>query len=157
MRTLQDIKINTEIKTKFIINATAMNNNKFTIDFKPTDFIIDLRTLNTPQKSANNRLRLVVISLISLVFITASAFYVHAQANADISINNPIPVQNNIIQKVANSVKMTATVPGWFKTAQTSNERLDITTNMEVFVNGQKVVPISKTVKTANLDNGLQF
>lgn len=118
-----------------------MNNNKLTIDFNQTNFIIDLRALGIPRKRANSRFKLVLISLISLIFVIASAFYVHAQVNADISTNNPIAVQNNIIKSVANSVKMTATVPGWFKTAQTSNERLDITTNMQVFVNGQKVVP----------------
>ncbi|MBU4216320.1 hypothetical protein L6270_02015 [Candidatus Parcubacteria bacterium] len=134
-----------------------MKNNKFTIDFNATDFIIDLRSINIPQKSANNRFKFVIIGLISLIFITASVFYVHAQVSADISGNISIPIRNNIIQSVANNVKMTATVPGWFKTAQTSNERLDIATNMEVFVNGQKVVPLSKIMKTANLDNALQF
>jgi len=140
-----------------------MNNNKFTIDFNPTDanFIIDLRT-NLPltptlSRGAREVNKLAIIGIVSLILITTSAFYVHAQVGADISTNNPILAQDNIVQDVANSVKMTATVPGWFKTAQISNERLDITTNMEVFVNGQEVAPINQITKNANPGADLRF
>lgn len=149
---LVNTKIKTKIKTKFIINATTMNNNKFTIDFGKTytDFIIDLRTIDISQKNASNRHKLIIVGLISLMFITGVFFYVHTQAMADISTDNPVTTQTNFVTSVANSVKMTATVPGWFKTTQISNEQLDIATNMEVFVNGQKMIPVSKIVKTAN-------
>jgi len=133
-----------------------MKNKITTINFQAQDLIIDLKkTENVPQAKSQKSKKILTILFIILLLLSTSLL-AKAEFNNNDLRKKTEPISSNE-KNNDTSVKMTATVKGWFEAKQTTNERLDISTNMEVYINGKRALIEKSASKTASLSNDLNF
>jgi len=130
-----------------------MKNLSRTIEFLQQDLVLDLRHQTQTVSYFTYNFKLTALILVITIIFPFSVF--SAQANSTPTQNNQTQSASTPPPQAVNNVKMTARVSGWYKTEETSNERLDITTNMQVYINGYKFENCAD-LKTAN-NNGLRF
>jgi hypothetical protein len=99
-------------------NVDSVNTNtKTNRGWKRKACVIDLKSIRREEQRSMFRKRRMFLFGIALVSILAGSTLV---ANAE-------------------SVRVGATVPGWYAVNQASNETLELTTNMTVYLNGELV------------------
>ncbi len=94
----------------------ANTDTKTKMIFRRKACVIDLRNIQREEKRFVIRKKKFFIFSLAILSIIASSTLA---ANAE-------------------DVKTSATVLGWYEVKETSNERIDVTTNMAVYVNGQR-------------------
>ncbi len=117
-------------------------------DSPGNDFVIDLKKPQKENVKPAKRIKIGSIFIISTIALVSSLYFVQAKTESEASIpqTNKIEITTST-SSIPTSVKMSATVQGWYEIYKTSNERLDITTNMQIYVNGKKFTKTNSQIK----------
>jgi len=99
-------------------------------------FVIDLRL---KKERKNRKLKISLIIILSIITISASSYFVNAASSENTNQQSITISKENSTELISipNKVKMTSTVAGWYEITKISNERIDIKTNMQIYINGK--------------------
>lgn len=119
-----------------------MINKRIQNEFYLQGLVVDLRARKSTGKIL---LKPFLVIFVFITLVSMSTYLVRAYSDPS---EKPVDVSSNLAPEkiiveqakpVSGSSKMTASVNGWYEFTETSGTRLDIMTNMEIYVNGKKV------------------